>query len=206
MRGSPVFDSIINDAANAWGVSQAVIKAIIERESNFDPNAYRGEPQIGDASYGLMQLLFGTAQTLGFTGDASQLFDPTTNIRLGTRYLRDLIAKATAYGYNIDSAISAYNGGFSAQRTGDGKRTGDTTDTPFINQSYVDNVIAAANAYAAEASATPQQLATVTVMAVPGATVSTPTSSGAPDISNFATLVVTTIVIFLINHALDRRA
>lgn len=165
-RGSNAFDSIISDASAAWNVPQSLIKAVIERESDFDPSAYKAEPQIGDASRGLMQLLYGTAQALGFAGDPVDLFDPTTNIRLGTRYLRDLIATAARYGYGIDSAVSAYNAGFSLQRQGDGKRTGDTTDTPFINQSYVDGVIAAANAYAAEANGTPHQLATVTTFAI----------------------------------------
>lgn len=164
-RGSSAFDSNIALAASAWGVPASLIKAIIERESGFDPNAYKAEPQIGDASRGLMQLLYGTAQALGFQGAPDDLYDPDTNIRLGTRYLRDLIRTASVNGYGVDSAISAYNAGFSTQRPGDGKRTGDTTDTPFINQRYVDAVISAANAYAAEASGVPQQLPTVTTYA-----------------------------------------
>lgn len=164
-RGSAAFDSIISQAASAWDVPASLIKAVIERESNFNARAYRSEPQIGDASRGLMQLLYHTAQALGFQGDPNDLYDPTLNIRLGTRYLRDLIQTATRYGYGVDSAISAYNAGFSAQRTGDGKRTGDTTATPFINQSYVDAVLSAANAYASEARGAPQQLPTVTTYA-----------------------------------------
>lgn len=165
MRGSSAYDSIIAEASAAWNVPAPLIKAVIERESDFDPNAYKAEPQIGDASRGLMQLLYGTAQALGFAGDPSDLFDPTISVRLGTRYLRDLIATAARYGYGVDSAISAYNAGFSQQRQGDGKRTGDTTATPFINQSYVDAVLSAANAYASEARGTPQQLPTVTTYA-----------------------------------------
>jgi soluble lytic murein transglycosylase-like protein len=176
-RGSAVFDSIISEASQAWAVPFSLIKAIIERESDFNPNAYRAEPQIGDASRGLMQLLLGTAQALGFSGAADDLYDPTLNIRLGTRYLRDLIGTATRSGYGIDSAISAYNAGFSGQRTGDGKRTGDTTDTPFINQSYVDAVISAANAYASEAVGGVQQLPTVVTMAAQPTTSASGTGS-----------------------------
>lgn len=175
-RGSAVYDSIISEASSAWDVPFSLIKAIIERESSFNPNAYRAEPQINDASRGLMQLLLGTAQALGFSGAADDLYDPTLNIRLGTRYLRDLIGTATRSGYGIDSAISAYNAGFSAQRTGDGKRTGDTTDTPFINQAYVDAVITAANAYASEAAGGVQQLATVVTTAAPTTTSAVGTS------------------------------
>jgi soluble lytic murein transglycosylase-like protein len=195
-RGSTAFDSIIADAANAWDVPQSLIKAIVEKESGFDPNAYRAEPQIGDASRGLMQLLYGTAQSLGFAGDASDLFDPTTNIRLGTRYLADLTKTAARYGYGIDSAISAYNAGFSSQRAGDGKRTGDTTATPFINQSYVDGVIAAANAYAAQATATPQQLPTVTTIAAPRANA----PSGLSLQSVVLQLLVGFAVVLIVNH------
>jgi hypothetical protein len=78
-RGSSAFDGIISDASAAWDVPAALIKAIIEKESGFDPNAYRAEPQIGDASRGLMQLLYGTAQALGFAGEPDDLYDPTTN-------------------------------------------------------------------------------------------------------------------------------
>lgn len=154
------FDSIVETAASAWDVDAALIKAIIGAESEFNPNAYRAEAQIGDASYGLMQLLYQTAKSLGYTGSTAGLFDPTTNIRLGTRYLADLIRQASARGFGVDSAISAYNAGFSTVRPGDGKRVTNEPGSPFINQSYVDKVIRFANYYHGQ----PQQLATVTVL------------------------------------------
>ena len=155
------FNPIINEAGQAWDVEPALIKAVIGAESQFVPSAYRAEPQIGDASYGLMQLLYGTAKLLGYTGATSGLYDPTTNIRLGTRFLADLIKTADKRGYSVDSAISAYNAGFSAERPGDGKRTTDGS-SPFVNQAYVDRVVSYANYYSRAGA---QQLETVTVLA-----------------------------------------
>lgn len=159
------FNPIVETAASAWDVDAALIKAIIGAESEFNPNAYRAEPQIGDASYGLMQLLYETAKSLGYTGSTGGLFDPTTNIRLGTRYLADLTKQASARGYGVDSAISAYNAGFSTVRPGDGKRVTNEPGSPFINQSYVDKVIRFANYY--HSNGQPHQLDTVTVTGRP---------------------------------------
>lgn len=152
------FDAIIDSASNEYNVPVALIKAIIGQESEFIATAYRAEPQINDASRGLMQLLLGTAQNLGFTGNPDDLYDPTLNIRLGTKYLSDNLNYAASNGYGIDSAISAYNGGFSADRNGDGKRVGDA-GTPFINQAYVDSVMSKMAYFAQNAGAPLQPIA-----------------------------------------------
>ena len=157
------YDPIVAEAGKAWEVEPALIKAIIGAESEFTPTAYRAEPRLGDASYGLMQLLYATAKLLGYTGSTAGLYDPTTNIRLGTRYLRDLIKTAGARGYGVDSAISAYNAGFSTVRPGDGKRTTNAAGSPFINQGYVDKVLRLAAYFKRGA----HQLDTVTVFAQP---------------------------------------
>lgn len=154
------FDAIVNEAGNAWSVKPALIKGIIAAESEFNPRAYRDEPAIHDGSYGLMQLLYSTANRLGYTGSTVGLFDPTLNIRLGTRFLADLIRTADRAGFGVDSAISAYNAGFSKVRPGDGPRTTNAPGAPFVNQTYVDKVIALANYYAGV-----PQLQTVTVNA-----------------------------------------
>lgn len=103
-----MFDDIIAKYALRFNVPEVWIKAVIRTESNFDPEAYRAEPQIQDASYGLMQLLYGTARGLGFTGSANDLYDPDTNIRLGTQLLSDLQKR---YGDDFRRIYSAYNSG-----------------------------------------------------------------------------------------------
>ncbi len=135
------YTALIKESSARYAVPVALVQAVISLESEFLPRAYRAEPKINDASRGLMQLLFQTAKALGYTGTPDGLFDPATSIDLGTRLLRDNIRYAQSRGYGLDSALSAYNGGFSAQRAGDGKRTGDTTSSPFINQSYVNVVL-----------------------------------------------------------------
>lgn len=118
-------------ASSRYGVDPAIILAVIGTESSFDPRAYRAEPQINDASYGLMQLLMKTAKGLGFTGTTADLYDPLRNIELGTKLLNQLL---NARGGDVDAAISAYNGGYRPS-LGFGKRlpTGQ-----FGNQAHVD--------------------------------------------------------------------
>lgn len=131
----------------------ALAKGVTMQESRFDPGAYRAEPQINDASRGLMQLLAGTAQAIGYTGpigdDSSHtggLYDPQTNIDYGVRLLAENIRTA---GGNLPIAISAYNAGFSAQRPGDAKRDASGN---ILNQPYVDAVTNYFNGYLAQAA------------------------------------------------------
>jgi hypothetical protein len=69
----------------------------------------RQEVQISDASYGLMQILSGTARGFGFSGSAAQLFDPETNLRYGMKALGAAYRRAAG---NMANAASAYNGGY----------------------------------------------------------------------------------------------
>jgi soluble lytic murein transglycosylase-like protein len=102
------FDGLISASSARWSVPFAWIKAVIGTESNFDPEAYRADPRIGDASYGLMQLLSRTAAGLGFRGDPAELFDPALNIELGTELLSQLRG---SYGDDFRRVYSAYNSG-----------------------------------------------------------------------------------------------
>jgi soluble lytic murein transglycosylase-like protein len=165
------FDGFISTAAQDQRLPFGIIKGVIAQESNFVANAYRAEPSVNDASYGLMQLLSSTARGMGFGDPVARLFDPQTNINLGSLFLRQLYDTASNSGYPIDSAISAYNAGFSLDRPGDGKRDTDRVDgytddgsqlAPFINQPYVDNVLRYAQIYAQPNA---QKLATVNVTA-----------------------------------------
>jgi soluble lytic murein transglycosylase-like protein len=103
-----IYDTIIADNAEKYSVPFTWIKAIIGAESDFNPDAYRAEPQIHDGSSGLMQILLKTARGLGFTGDAAALFDPMVNISLGTKLLAQLRAR---YGDDFNAVYSAYNSG-----------------------------------------------------------------------------------------------
>jgi len=149
------YDSIILSIAAQYNVDPNIIKGVIGQESNFIASAYRFEPYVspktgkprtwlspnsdfpngGDASFGLMQILSRTGRLLGLTGPKENLYDPPTNISLGTKYLSNLIAKYTNQGKPLDNALSEYNGG-SGSSFGGAPAYG-----PFGNQAYVNNVL-----------------------------------------------------------------
>lgn len=102
-----MFDDLITAAASRYNVPAVWVYGVIGAESDWNPDAYRStSPR--DTSWGLMQLTLPTAQALGFTGDPNELFDPETNIDLGTKLLGQLRAR---YGDDVQAVYSAYNSG-----------------------------------------------------------------------------------------------
>jgi soluble lytic murein transglycosylase len=85
-----------------------LVASLIRQESEFDPSA------ISYANaYGLMQLLPSVGRTMareeGMTHfQTFQLLDPETNIRLGARYLRQMLDR---FGGVEEYALAAYNAG-----------------------------------------------------------------------------------------------
>lgn len=156
------FDPIIRPIADKYGVEPAFLKAVIAQESRFSPSAARSEPQLHDASAGLMQILYSTAKGQGYRGtfgsptDLTGLFDPAINVEYGARYLRDCLARTSAHA----NAASMYNGGYRPNlgfgeratrqvticlaRDSNGKCIKSRTVPPgeFANQEYVNNVLA----------------------------------------------------------------
>lgn len=101
------YDAFITASSQRYNIPESWIRAVIAVESSGNPRAFRPEPGISDASYGLMQLLYGTARGLGYAGTPDGLFDPATNIDLGTKYLAQL---RNSYG-DFKRVLSAYNSG-----------------------------------------------------------------------------------------------
>lgn len=103
-----MFDNEIATSAQLYNVPETWVRAVIETESSWKPMAYRAEPQINDASYGLMQLLMRTANGLGYSGEPEGLYNPAINIDLGTKLLGQL---RKSYGDDFRRVYSAYNSG-----------------------------------------------------------------------------------------------
>ena len=99
--GEPVcrFLNIIVLAAERHQVEPALVMAIIQAESRYDPNAVSEK-----GARGLMQLMPGTAKSLG----VENIFDPLQNIDAGVRYLKRLILRFKG---NWKLALAAYNAG-----------------------------------------------------------------------------------------------
>ena len=89
----------------------ALVKAIVRKESSFNPNAFVDEKT---GSYGLMMIQCSTAKDKRLKSplkhSCDQLFVPKINIRYGIMYLRlieDMLIEPT-----IENTLAAYNAGF----------------------------------------------------------------------------------------------
>ena len=77
------FDDHIRDQQACYGIPQALIRAVIRTESDFDPHVVSSA-----GAQGLMQLMPATGRAMGVTN----VWDPRQNIMGGARYLQ-LLAK-----------------------------------------------------------------------------------------------------------------
>jgi len=104
------YGPIITQTAEKYNVDPKLILATIMSESTGDSKAIRYEPSINDASYGLGQILYGTAKTMGFKGNPGELYNPRVNIDLIGKYHR---RNLDVYGNNLttDQLSIAYNAG-----------------------------------------------------------------------------------------------
>jgi hypothetical protein len=122
-RVQPSLEHIVTE--NPTKINKKLIDSVIFAESNGNPNAERYESHIKDTSYGLMQILTGTARdisrrnpdltSLDINRDGNttynevkrSLLNPKTNVEYGTRFLEKNFKR---FG-EIELALAAYNAG-----------------------------------------------------------------------------------------------
>jgi soluble lytic murein transglycosylase-like protein len=104
IAGGRPYDSLIASHAASNGVPAELVHRVIVRESRYRANAMGR----GGAS-GLMQIKLATARAMGYTGSASGLLDPETNLTYGVKYLAG--AYRTARGHH-GRTVSYYASGY----------------------------------------------------------------------------------------------
>lgn len=93
----------IYDVAVAEGIPVGIGFQLVRVESGFTNSA-----QSGAAAIGLTQLRLNTARVYDPTVDASDLMNAGVNLRIGFRYLKDLLGR---FDQNLPLALEAYNKG-----------------------------------------------------------------------------------------------
>ena len=102
------YKDIVEQACSIYNVDPNLIYAVIKQESKFNPNAVSHS-----GAKGLMQLIDTTAQDMAENTNSIDknnldIYDPYTNIFLGTKYISYLI---NHFDGNYYLAITAYNAG-----------------------------------------------------------------------------------------------
>jgi len=135
--------------ADANGLDPFLVASLIRQESEFNPNAVSNKNALG-----LMQLLPRVGRTLARQEklrhfSAPQLFTPAINLKLGTRYFREMVDQFGGSEY----ALAAYNAG--DDRVKDWQGAGKYRDVeefvesiPFTEtREYVEAILRNANVY-----------------------------------------------------------
>jgi soluble lytic murein transglycosylase-like protein len=90
---------LIRQYADQYSLDEALVKAVIKVESDYQPNVVSSK-----GAQGLMQLIPETARELNVVDP----FDPSENIRGGSLYLRRMLNQ---FNGDLELALAAYNAG-----------------------------------------------------------------------------------------------
>jgi soluble lytic murein transglycosylase-like protein len=96
-------NGLIAKHASAHGIPESLVHHVVEHESKYDPIA------LHNGSFGLMQISYGTARGMGYSGSAAGLLDADTNLTYGVLYLAKAYRAARG---NEVRALRLYKSGF----------------------------------------------------------------------------------------------
>ena len=99
MPPDEAYEDLIQEAAGTFDLDPALIRAVMQTESSFNPTVVS---RVG--ARGLMQLMPALAEEMGVRDS----FDPRENIMGGARYLRELLDRFRG---NVRLALASYNAG-----------------------------------------------------------------------------------------------
>ena len=100
---SHAYDDFIAQQAKKHGVPESLVHRILRRESRYDPKVFHNH------CYGLMQIKYGTAQSMGYHGAPKGLFDPYVNMTYAIPYLANAYRVADG---DEDRAVSFFAAGY----------------------------------------------------------------------------------------------
>lgn len=99
---SELDDRIAHYAAH-YDVPDELVHRVVKRESTYNPKAYNA------GNWGLMQIRYPTARTMGYRGEPEGLFDAETNLKYAVKYLRGAWLVADG---DHDRAVGLYQRGY----------------------------------------------------------------------------------------------
>ncbi len=102
---SAELDAMIMRQAKRHGVPETLVRRIVMRESRYNPRARN------HSFWGLMQISYPTARSMGFKGSPSELLNPVTNLTYAVPYLANAFIIA---GKREDAAVRLYASGYYA--------------------------------------------------------------------------------------------
>ena len=99
---------LIQKYAKIYEIPESLIHRVVHRESRYNPKAYNRA-----GYFGLMQIKYNTAKSMGYEGPASGLLDAETNIKYAAKYLRGAWMTADSKAQNKEAnAVQLYARGY----------------------------------------------------------------------------------------------
>ncbi len=128
---APVLEAIISVESrwNPWALRierNFTYVVDVERHAKFSQITVDTERALQRMSFGLMQIMGGTARSIGFIGPLATLLDPEANVHWGARYFQRLTLQHSL----VTDQIAAYNAGTVRRDVGG----------LYLNQAYVEKV------------------------------------------------------------------